>query len=106
LQGLESLIFLAFLIAIFYFVLIRPQKRRVQAHRELVDATKIGDEVVTIGGVHGIVKSIEDDDIELEIASGVTVRFVKSAVARRVVDEIEEEEEEPEAATASGDEEV
>lgn len=98
------MIFLAFLIAIFYFVLIRPQKRRVQAHRELVEATKMGDEVVTIGGMHGIVKTIEDEDVELEIAEGVTVRFVKSAIARRVIDE--EEEEEPEAATASGDEEV
>jgi preprotein translocase subunit YajC len=102
LQGLESLIFLAFLIAIFYFVLIRPQKRRVQAHRQLVESTGVGDEVITIGGMHGSVVSIEEDEIRLEIAPGTTVRFVKSAIARRV----DEEEEEPEAAGAPGDEEV
>ncbi len=100
-QGLESLVFLAFLIAIFYFVLVRPQKRRVQAHRQLVESTDVGDEVVTIGGMHGKVVSLGEDDVSLEIAPGTTVRFVKSAIARRLA-----EEDESEATTASGDGEV
>jgi preprotein translocase subunit YajC len=90
-EGLPSLIFLAFLIAIFYFMLIRPQKRRVEAHRQLITSIGLGDEVVTIGGVFGTVRRLGDDDIELEIAPGTVVRFVKSAIARRVTEDVEDE---------------
>lgn len=88
-QGIESLIFLAFLIAIFYFMLIRPQKRRVQQHKQLVESTEVGDAVVTIGGMHGTVTAIGDDTVEIEVSPGTIVRFVRSAIARRVVDELE-----------------
>lgn len=95
-QGLESLIFLGFLIAIFYFMLIRPQKRRVQQHRELVESTGVGDEVVTIGGMHGTVRSIDDETVELEVAPGTNIRFVRTAIARRLTDSeaISEDEDE------------
>jgi preprotein translocase subunit YajC len=91
-QGLSSLIFLALLIGIFYFMLIRPQKRRVQEHRSLVESIGVGDEVVTIGGIFGRIVSVGDDEVELEIAGGTTVRFVKSAIARRVTEDLEEED--------------
>ena len=90
--GLLNLIFLGFLILIFYFMLIRPQKRRVDQHRQLISSIGNGDEVVTIGGVFGIVRRIGDEEIELEISPGTTIRVVKSAIARRVTeDEIEPE---------------
>ena len=54
-KGLESLIFLALLIGIFYFMLIRPQKRRVEQHKQLVESIGVGDEVVTIGGMYATV---------------------------------------------------
>ena len=103
-QGIEgSLLFLAFMVAIFYFMLIRPQKRRVQQHKELVESTQVGDPVVTIGGMHGTVASIAEDTIDIEISPGTTVRFVRSAIARRLVDEpaatYEEEEEEDDDAS-------
>jgi preprotein translocase subunit YajC len=87
---ISSVVFLAFLIAIFYFMLIRPQKRRVEAHRQLIESTGVGDEVVTIGGLHGTVTRLGDDDFELEAAPGVNLRFVKSAIARRVTEDLEE----------------
>jgi preprotein translocase subunit YajC len=90
-QGAESLIFLGLLIAIFYFMLIRPQKRRVRAHKRLVDSVEIGDEVVTIGGAHGTVRAIGDEDIRLEVAPGTEIRYIKSAIARRVSEDLEEE---------------
>lgn len=90
-QGLSSLIFLALLIGIFYFMLIRPQKRRVEEHKRLVDAVGVGDEVVTIGGIFGIVKAVGEEEIELDISSGTTVRFVKSAIARRITEDLEED---------------
>lgn len=93
-QGLESLIFLALLIGIFYFMLIRPQKKRVEQHKQLVESVGIGDEVVTIGGIYATVVALGDDEIELEVSPGTRVRFVKSAIARRVTEELEEEEDE------------
>lgn len=88
----SSLIFIAFLIAIFYFMLIRPQKRRVQQHQQLVSSIGVGDEIVTIGGIFGVVKNITDDHVEVEISPGTTIRIVKSAIARRLSDEVYEEE--------------
>jgi preprotein translocase subunit YajC len=85
-DALPNLIFLGFLIALFYFMLIRPQKRRVQAHRELLENTGVGDEIVTIGGLHGRIRRIEEDDVEVEIAPGTVVRLVKTAIARRVTE--------------------
>lgn len=90
--GLANLIFLAFLIVIFYFMLIRPQKRRVEQHRRLISSIGIGDEVVTVGGMYGIVGSMGEDDVELEISPGTTIRVVKSAIARRVTEDVEPDE--------------
>jgi preprotein translocase subunit YajC len=107
-QGYETFIFLGLLIAIFYFMLIRPQKRRVQAHQQLVDSIEVGDEVVTIGGAHGIVRAIGDEDVRLEVAPGTEIRFVKSAIARRVSEDLDEPvvlDEEPETSTKPNQEE-
>ncbi len=95
-QGLSSLVFLGLLVAIFYFMLIRPQKKRVEEHRRLIQSIAIGDEVVTIGGMHGTVRRIGDDDCELEIAPGTNVRFSKTAIAARRTEELEETTEEQE----------
>jgi preprotein translocase subunit YajC len=86
-EGLSSLIFLGLLIAVFYFLLIRPQRKRVEAHKRLVRSLNVGDEVVTIGGLHGRIKRLMEDDIELEVASNTTLKFVKSAIARKVSEE-------------------
>jgi preprotein translocase subunit YajC len=86
---LSSLIFLGFLIAIFYFMLIRPQKKRVEQHRQLVESVSPGDEIITMTGIYGRVRTIGDEDIEVEIAPGTTVRFLKSAIGRRVVEDLE-----------------
>lgn len=88
-SGLSSLIFLGLLIAIFYFMLIRPQKKRMEQHRKLVDSIGPGDEVITMTGLYGTVRSIGDDELELEIAPGTTVRFLKSAIGRRVTEDLE-----------------
>ena len=86
-SGFTSLIFLAFLIAIFYFMLIRPQKKRMEEHRRLIESVNVGDQVITMTGLYGTVRSIGEDDVELEIASGTTVRFLKSAIGRKAVED-------------------
>lgn len=91
--GASSLIFLVLLVGIFYFMLIRPQKRRVDQHRTLIESLGLGDEIVTIGGIFGTIKNIHDEDIELEIAPGTVIRIVKTAVARQVSEDVDEAEE-------------
>ena len=87
-QGLSQVILLGALIALFYFVLIRPQKRRVEQHQKLIGSVDVGDEIVTIGGLYGTVTAIGDDDFELEPSPGTRLRFVKSAIARRVTEDL------------------
>jgi preprotein translocase subunit YajC len=99
-----NLIFLVLLVAVFYFMLIRPQKRRVDQHRRLIESLGDGDEIVTIGGVFGTIKHLGSDDVEVEIAPGTNVRILKSAVARKVEDEDEEELEDEEYEDEEADE--
>jgi preprotein translocase subunit YajC len=101
-----SLIFLALLIGVFYFMLIRPQKRRVEQHRQIVESLGNGDEVVTIGGIFGTIQQIGSEDVEIEVAPGTTIRLLKSAIARKLTDEDEEEEEEDYDEEDEDDEEV
>lgn len=75
------LIFLAAMLAVFWFLLIRPQRRRQQAHLSLLAGLDPGDEVITAGGVFGTVRSIEDDHLVLEIAPGTEIKLAKEAVA-------------------------
>jgi preprotein translocase subunit YajC len=86
------IISLALMVAIFYFLLIRPQQRRVRQQRELVGSLEVGDEVITIGGMFGTIKRLEDDEITLEVSPGTEIRMVKSAIARKFVPETLDEE--------------
>lgn len=67
--------------AVFWFFLIRPQQRRVKEHAAKVAAAKRGDTVVTGGGIIGKVTKVDDNDLEVEIASGVKVKVVKATIA-------------------------
>jgi preprotein translocase subunit YajC len=87
------LISLGLMVAIFYFLLIRPQQRRARQQRELVDSLSVGDEVVTIGGMFGTIESMDDESVTLEVGSGTRIRFIKQAVARKFVQEGLEEQE-------------
>jgi preprotein translocase subunit YajC len=72
---------------VFYFLLIRPQQRRAKAQRELTSTTEVGDEVVTIGGLFGVVREVDDDSVLLEVAPGTELRYLRSAIARKLVPE-------------------
>ena len=92
-QGIGQIVFLALLIGVFYFVLIRPQKKRAEQHQQLIGSVDVGDEIMTIGGLYGTVTAIGDDDFEMEPSPGMRLRFVKSAIARRVSEDIATEDE-------------
>lgn len=68
-----TLIQLALILLIFYFFLIRPQQKKIKAHTDMVEALKIGDRVITNGGLYGTVAKLNGMEISLEIASGVVV---------------------------------
>jgi preprotein translocase subunit YajC len=72
-----------------YFVMIRPQKRRMQAQRELLNQLEVGDEVVTAGGIFGTIVDIDDEDdvITVTIAPGTNIRMLRGGISRRLVDE-------------------
>ena len=67
---------------VFYLLMIRPQQRRVKEHQAAINAVKKGDEVITAGGIRGRVTKVTDEDAEVEIATGVKVRVIKSTLSQ------------------------
>ena len=72
-----------------YFLMIRPQQRRVKQQRALLNLIEEGDEVMTVGGIFGTVTDIDEDTdvITVEIAPGTSVRMIRSGISRRVSDD-------------------
>lgn len=83
-SGMAQLIGIAPFIAIFaifYFLIIRPQQRRLKTHRAMLEAVKKGDEVVTGGGLIGRVVRVQDTEVEVEVAPTVKLRVVRATIA-------------------------
>ena len=74
-------IFLVLIFAVFYFLLIRPQRKRQKEHEQLVQELQRGDKVITAGGIFGVVESISEDSVVIKVESGTTIRVAKSSVA-------------------------
>ncbi len=68
--------------AAFFLLIVLPQRRRATAHRALLETLAVGDEVVTIGGIFGTIREIDEDRIELEVAEGVVVSIARNAIAQ------------------------
>ena len=79
-----QLILLPVFFAVFYFLLIRPQQKRVKEHAELIRSIEPGDDVLTNGGLYGTITTIDGQIAELEIADGVVVRIQRAAVAELI----------------------
>lgn len=95
---MSAYIFVLALLALVWFMLIRPQRRRQQEAQRLLETISVGKEIVTAGGLFGTVTAVDGDEVRVEIADGVEVRLAKRAVAG-VVSEDEEPEDEPEEET-------
>lgn len=74
-------VFMALIFGVFYFLIIRPQRKRQQEHKALSEGLQPGDKVITIGGIYGRIESIRDDSIVLKIESGATIRIAKNGIA-------------------------
>ncbi len=95
---MSAYIFILALLALMWFMLIRPQRRRQQEAQRLLEKIGVGKEIVTAGGLYGTVTAIDGDEVRLEVADGVEVRIAKRAVAG-VVSEDKEPEQAPEEET-------
>jgi preprotein translocase subunit YajC len=106
------LIILVAMFALLWVLLIRPQRKRQQEQQALLSSVDVGDEVLTVGGLYGIVREIdEDDDLIVEIAEGIQVRIARRAVGGVVkpedeADEDEADEDDGELETTAEDAEV
>ena len=79
---LTSLLPFVLIFVIMYFLILRPQQKRVKQHQEMVKNVRKGDTVVTSGGMVGrVTKVVDDDQIEVEIADGVRIRQMRSMVS-------------------------
>jgi preprotein translocase subunit YajC len=71
---------------VFYFMLIRPQRKRQARHNQLLQDLKRGDRVVTAGGVYGEIDAISESEIVLAVEDGGKIRFAKSSIVRKIVE--------------------
>ena len=80
-QGIQSIVPFILIFGIMYFLLIRPQQKKLKEHQEMVKALRRGDQVITQGGILGKVSKVKDDnEVEVEIAAGVNVRILRSTI--------------------------
>lgn len=77
---IASLLPLVLIIVVFYFLLIRPQQKRAKEHRQMLENLKRGDKVITVGGIYGVVESINPNTVVLKIAENVKVKFSKQSI--------------------------
>lgn len=76
LGGLAGIIPLILMVVVFYFILIRPQKKKEKKLREMINALKVGDEVASIGGIHGKIVRVKDELFILETGVGTTKSYI------------------------------
>src|SRR3954470_6376880 len=77
----QLMITMGLMIVVFYFFLIRPQQKKAKDQKKFIEALKVGDKVVTIGGAHGRIAEVDDDTFVIEVERGGRIRFSKSAVS-------------------------
>ena len=95
---MNSVIVVVLLVALFWLLLVRPQRRQAAQQRELIASLEPGDEIVSAGGLYGVIVSIDGDELQVEIADGLVVRMARGAVAGLV-----ELDEKPETAPDADD---
>lgn len=85
-SALPSLIFLGLMIGVFYFLIIRPQRKRARQQEELSQSLQIGHEVRTVGGIHGKVVRLDEESVVLRVEEG-QIRVSRRAIGSRLGDQ-------------------
>ncbi|MGA0877540.1 MAG: preprotein translocase subunit YajC [Ilumatobacteraceae bacterium] len=100
---LFTLVFMALIGGAMYFLMIRPQRRRLREAQELQRAIEVGDEIITNSGVYGFVNAIDGDVVWLEIADNTEIRIARNSMLRRINPAVEPAGGEPTASNDEGD---
>jgi preprotein translocase subunit YajC len=79
--GMMQLVLLLGMVVVFYFLLWRPQSKRAKMHKDMVSNIKAGDEISTNGGMMGVVKSVADTSVKIQIAENTTIQIQKNSIA-------------------------
>lgn len=79
-EGTLNLILPIALLGLMYFMMIRPQQQAAKKRQEMLNALKVGAEIVTIGGMHGTIMAIDENIVRLKVASNVELTFNRSAI--------------------------
>jgi preprotein translocase subunit YajC len=87
-QMMSTIAMFAIIFAVFYFFLIRPQQKKAKQMKQMLDSLKKGDKIVTIGGIYGVVESVEETTVGVKIAENVRVKISRTAISTvRTTDE-------------------
>lgn len=104
---MDGLLIIVALFVLMYVLMIRPQRAKAQQQQRMLSAVEVGDEVLTVGGVYGIVQEIEPDedggDLIVEIAEGIHVRIARKALATVVKPDDEEDEDDEDDEEGEGE---
>lgn len=100
---LFTLVFMALIGGAMYFLMIRPQRRRLREAQELQRAIEVGDEIITNSGMYGFVNAIDGDVVWLEIADNTEIRIARNSMLRRINPAVEPAGGEPTASNDEGD---
>ncbi|MBO8172608.1 MAG: preprotein translocase subunit YajC [Bacillaceae bacterium] len=79
-ESFSGILWLVVMFAIFYFVLIRPQQKRQKQRNAMLAALKKGDKVITIGGIHGTITDLTEDEVTLRVAENLKLKFDRNAI--------------------------
>ena len=109
-DAFTSLLPLVLIFVVFYFLLIRPQQKKQKQHREMLDALRRGDRVVTAGGVIGVITKVNSEtEITIEIADGVRVKVVRAMISdiiAKTEDRDRDDDDEDDADSGDGEDET
>lgn len=83
---LPLIVFMVVMLAMFYFMVLVPTKRRQKTHQDLVSGIKEGDEIITAGGIYGKVVKLREETVDIEVAQGVRLKFDRRALRRKTGD--------------------
>jgi preprotein translocase subunit YajC len=83
-QTITTVLYMALIVGVFYFLWFRPQQAQRKKMRDMMAALQMGDRIMTAGGLVGILRSMDDDFMDVEIAEGVVVKFTKRALIEKL----------------------
>jgi preprotein translocase subunit YajC len=106
----QGILIIAVLFGVLWFAMIRPQRAKVQAQQRLLNTVEVGDEILTVGGIYGIVQEVEPDedggDLVVEIAEGIHVRIARKALATVIKPDEDDADEDAEDVADAADDDV